>query len=258
MLALKCPNCGVEISPDEVTCPNCGVKIGEEVLERLLPLLKKPREEPASPLPVVYRLLVGIVKPNVVFSNIATSPDLVGPFIVALLTASLTAVHFSSALSNLILPDFFSLLISKWISNLLFIVLLELSILFAFLEIFLISFLYWLLLRILGRGSSLMSFISMIGYAYILVVIGKILSIILSSGSPVLLPPLPLLTQLLVLQLQLYSIWSTEKTVKIPCLLGVAFLLTPGIRKVTKLNTSLSLVTSYVVMSIAIIFLSSL
>jgi len=255
---VRCPNCNFKVSPDEVNCPSCGAKIGEETIERLLPLLKKPPEEPASPLPIYYRLLAGIIKPSVVFSNIAISPDPVGPFIVAFLNGFLLTVYFSSVLNKIFFMDMFSLLVFKSMSSLLSVELFYINITFAFLELVLVSFLYWLPFKLLGRGGKFNSFISMVGYAYVLVVLGELFPIASTSGSVIFMPKMLPLLQLLILQLHLYSAWVLGKNTKLVCLLGVAFMLTPGIRKITKLSTSLSLVSSYVIMSIAIIFLAGI
>lgn len=255
---MKCPNCNTEISPDEVKCPSCGAKIGEEIVERLLPLLKRPSEEPASPLPVYYKLLTSIIKPSIVFSNIAVSPDPLGPFIMILLNALLSTVHFSFVLNNVFFTDVLSSLILRAIFGSLSIELFYFNLLFALLELILIGFLYWLPFKLLGRGSSFKSFLSMVGYAYILVVIGQLLSIVAASGSVILIPKMSLLLQLIMFQFRLYSAWIFGRTIKLVCLLGVAFLLTPGIRKITRLSTSLSLISSYAIISIAIFFLANI
>ncbi|MBS7287183.1 MAG: zinc-ribbon domain-containing protein [Candidatus Freyarchaeota archaeon] len=255
---MRCPNCNAEISPDEVKCPSCGAKIGEEIIERLLPILKRPLEEPASPLPIYYKFLTSIIKPSIVFGNIAISPDPIAPFVMVLLNAILSTVYFSFVLNNVFFMDTLSLLIFRAMFAPLSIELFYFNFLFTLLELILISFLYWLPFKLLGRGSSFKSFFSMAGYAYILVVIGQIFSIIVSSGNVTLIPEMPLLLQLLVFQFRLYSVWIFGRAVKLVCLLGMAFLLTPGIRKLTKLSTGLSLASSYAIIFIAIFFLAKI
>jgi len=255
---VKCPNCDFEVSPDEVKCPNCGAKIGEEIIERLLPLLKRPSEEPASPLPFYYRLLAGIIKPNIVFSNVATSPDLFGPFIITLLNGFLLTFYFLFIMNNVFFADMFIMLVFRSMSNSLSMEIFFFNFLFAFLELILVSFLYWLPFKLLGRSSSFRSFVSMLGYAYILVVLGEIFTMVTAFGNMILIPTMHPLLQLLVLQLHLYSAWSLGRTVKVVCLLGVAFMLTPAIRKITKFSTSFSLISSYAIIFIAIILLAGI
>ncbi|MHA1608101.1 MAG: zinc-ribbon domain-containing protein [Candidatus Freyarchaeota archaeon] len=254
---MRCPSCGAEVPVDEVKCPSCGAKVGEEIVERLLPLLKKPLEEPATPLPFYYRFFVGPIKPNVVFGNIAIAPDVLGPFLAVLLSGLLATFYFSVVWNNIFLPNFLDLLLFRFIGSFLLIEVLLLNLAFTFLQLLIVSFLYWLPFKLLGRGGRFKSFISMVGHAYIIVIIGQmvLLALTVFSGHPLLLHGPPLI-QMIMMQLYLYSSWNLGRTTKCVCLLGVAFLLTPGIRKLAKLSTSISMLSSYTIIMLAVFLFS--
>ncbi|MEM1657579.1 MAG: zinc ribbon domain-containing protein [Candidatus Jordarchaeales archaeon] len=250
---MKCPKCKNKVSPDELNCPYCGARIGEEIIERLLPLLRKPLEKPATPLSVHHRLFTGMIKPNVVFSDIVSSPDLLGPLLVVFLNSFLSTIYFLLPIGKIFFTDMLFFLFFKDSLSSLPIILFYFNLSLAFLELFLVSFLYWLPLKLLGRDVRFKSFVSMVGYAYVLVVLGQMVSLIITSinSSVLVMPALPPVLQLSTTQFYLYLLWKVGKTAKLVCLLGVAFLITPGIRKAAKLSTSFSLIFSYSVVLIA-------
>ncbi len=90
----RCPFCDSPVPSDATTCPVCKEEIGEETLERLLPLLKRPESPDVRFLSPVERLWGTIRRPGPTFRDIGRRPDTAGPVLLILINALIVTGYF--------------------------------------------------------------------------------------------------------------------------------------------------------------------
>jgi hypothetical protein len=79
------------VPADATVCPVCGEEIAEEVLERILPMLKRPESAEVRAMSPVERLWGIIRRPAATYRDIGQRPDPAGPFIIILINALIMA-----------------------------------------------------------------------------------------------------------------------------------------------------------------------
>ncbi|MFB0560854.1 MAG: YIP1 family protein [Candidatus Lokiarchaeia archaeon] len=257
---MSCPKCGALVAPDEEVCPECNYRLAEETLERLLPLLKRPEKEPISPMPFPIRIAKSIIAPSQAFHDIARAPDAAGPFILYVLNVLAITIYYAAGWNHIFpLGDYWILrvlgdgaLLGRLASNAILVLI----------QFLFLGFIYWLPFRLIGRKSSFKRDLSIVGYAYIPVLIGRAISIlILFTGLPIVVIPGNasfLQAQFSVASVFMSSVWNTVTTIEIACWLWAAFLIALGIRQVNELSTAAALISSYAIMIIFLVIYASL
>ncbi|MEM4735387.1 MAG: YIP1 family protein [Candidatus Thorarchaeota archaeon] len=99
----RCSACNSPVPSDATVCPVCGQKIAEEILERVLPFLKRPLAEDVKTLGLVGRIIGVLIRPAATFRDIARRPDGRGPAVVVLFNALIMTAAFLAVCSKLTL-----------------------------------------------------------------------------------------------------------------------------------------------------------
>jgi hypothetical protein len=257
---MSCPRCGALVAPDEEVCPECNYRLTEETLERLLPLLKKPEKEPISAMPFPTRIAKAIIAPSQAFYDISRAPDAAGPFIIYLLNILVLALYYGAGWDHIYpFGDYWILrvlsdgaLLGRIVSN---------SIL-VFIQFLFIGFIYWLPFKLVGRKGSYKRDLSIIGYAYTPVLIGRAISVlILSTSLPSIIIPVGaslLQAGISITFVFTSSVWSVVTIIEFACWLWAAFIIALGIRQVNELSTTAALISSYIIMLIFLVIYASL
>lgn len=257
---MSCPKCGALVAPDEEICPECNYRLAEETLERLLPLLKRPEKEPISPMPFPIRIAKAIIAPSSAFHDISRAPDAAGPFIIYTLNVLAITIYYAAGWNHIYpLGDYWILrvlgdgaLFGRLASNAILVLI----------QFLFLGFIYWLPFRLIGRKSSFKRDLSIVGYAYTPVLIGRAISIlILFTSLPAIVIPgnaSLLQAQFSVASVFVSSVWNTVTAVEIACWLWAAFLIALGIRQVNELSTVAALISSYAIMIIFLLIYASL
>ena len=97
----RCEFCDSPVPADATTCPACREKIAEETLERILPLLKRPKSETVRVRGTIDRLWGVIRRPAPTYRDIGQSPDFLGPFIIIIANALVFAGLFLAMASKI-------------------------------------------------------------------------------------------------------------------------------------------------------------
>jgi hypothetical protein len=259
-MTMSCPRCGALVAPDEEVCPECNYRLAEETLERLLPLLKRPEKEPISAMSFPVRIAKAIIAPSQAFYDISRAPDAVGPFILFALNVLCLTLYYAAGW-NSIYPfgDYWILrvlgdgaILGRLFSNAILV----------FIQFLFISFIYWLPFRLVGKKGSYKRDLSIIGYAYTPVLIGRAISIIIlftSLPSTVIPAGASLLQAGISIALVFTSsVWNIVTVIEFATWLWAAFIIALGIRQVNELSTTAALISSYVIMLIYLAIYASL
>ncbi len=100
----RCPFCDSPVPPDAITCPVCKEEIGDETLERILPLLKRPEAPEVRFMSPVERLWGVIRRPAPTFRDIGRRPDTAGPVLLVLINAMIVVGYFLIISSKFTVP----------------------------------------------------------------------------------------------------------------------------------------------------------
>ncbi len=95
----RCEFCDSPVPADATICPVCKEEIAEEMLERILPMLKRPDAPDVREMGVIQRLWGVIRRPAAAFRDIGQKPDAVGPLLVIVANA-LVLLGFFLAISS--------------------------------------------------------------------------------------------------------------------------------------------------------------
>lgn len=260
VIVVSCPKCGALVAPDEEVCPNCNYRLAEETLERLLPLLKRPEREPISAMPFPIRIAKAIIAPSSALHDVARAPDAMGPLIIYILNV-LVLTLFYAAVWNHIYPfgDYWLLrvlgdgaILGRLVSNALLV----------FIQFLFLGFAYWLPFRLVGKKSGFKKNLSIVGYAYIPVLIGRAVSLLLLfTNLPMILIPASaslLQAQILIALVFMSPVWNNVAGIEIACWLWAAFLIALGIRQLNQLKTAVALISSYAIMLVFLAVYASL
>ena len=87
----RCLFCESPVPADATVCPVCGEEIAEEVLEKVLPFLKRPESAEVRAMSPMERLWGVIRRPAATYRDIGQRPDPAGPFIIILINALIMA-----------------------------------------------------------------------------------------------------------------------------------------------------------------------
>lgn len=257
---MSCPKCGALVAPDEEVCPECNYRLAEETLERILPLLKRPKKEPISPMSFPIRIAKAIIAPSQAFHDIARAPDAAGPFMLYVLSVLAITLHYAAGWNHIYpLGEYWILrvmgdgaILGRLVSNAVLVLI----------QFLFLGFIYWLPFRLIGRKSSFKRDLSIIGYAYTPVLIGRAISVLILFTS---LPSIVILGNASLIQAQfsvasvfMSSVWNTVTAIEIACWLWAAFMIALGIRQVNELSTTAALISSYVIMIIFLAIYTSL
>lgn len=249
---MSCPKCGALVAPDEEVCPECNYRLVQETLERLIPLLKRPEKEPISAMPFPIRIVKAIIAPSQAFHDISRAPDFAGPLIIYLLNVLLVTLFYAAGWKHIYpFGNYWILralgegaLFGRLISNAIFV----------FIQFLFLGFIYWLPFRLIGKKGGFKKNLSIIGYAYMPVIIGRVVSVLLLLT---LLPTIIIPVDANVLQAGISvtfiftsPVWSAVRIIEVACWLWAAFIIALGIRQVNELSTTVSLIASYVLMLI--------
>ena len=249
---MSCPRCGAPVAPDEEVCPECNYRIAEETLERLLPLLKRPEKEPISAMPFPIRIAKAIIAPSQAFHDISRAPDAMGPLVLYTLNVIALTLYYAAGWSHIYPYGDFEILRALGDSALLG--RLASNAIFILIQFLFLGFIYWLPFRLVGRGSSFKTDLSIVGYAYTPVLIGRAISLLMLSRSlPTVIIPAEATffqAQIAITMVFMSPVWNTALGIEIASWLWAAFLIALGIRQVNELSTSAALVSSYVIMLI--------
>lgn len=252
---MSCPKCGALVAPDEEVCPECNYRLAEETLERLLPLLKRPEKEPISPMPFPIRIAKAVIAPSQAFHDIARAPDAAGPIILYALNVLAVTIYYAAGWNHIYpFGDY-------WILRLLddgaVLGILFSNALMVLIQLLFLGFIYWLPFRLIGRKSSFKRDLSIVGYAYVPILIGRALSVlILFTSIPTIIIPVNaslLQAQISVTSIFISTVWNTVAVIEIASWLWAAFLIALGIRQVNELSTTAAFISSY---AIILIFLA--
>jgi hypothetical protein len=249
---MSCPRCGALVAPDEEVCPECNYRIAQETLERVLPLLKRPEKEPISAMPFPTRIAKAIIAPSQAFHDISRAPDAAGPFMLYLLNILGITLCYAAGWAHIIpFGNYWALralgegaLLGRIVSNAILV----------FIQFLFLGFIYWLPFRLVGKKGSFKKDLSIIGYAYTPVLIGRALSVLLLFT---LLPTVIIPADANVIQAGISvtlvftsSVWDAVTVIEIACWLWAAFIIALGIRQVNELSTTVALISSYGIMLI--------
>jgi hypothetical protein len=257
---MSCPRCGALVAPDEEICPECNYRLVQETLERILPLLKRPEKEPISAMPFPTRIAKAIIAPNQAFHDISRAPDALGPLTLYLLNIiGLTLCYAAGWIHIYPFGNYWALralgegaLFGRLISNAILV----------FIQFLFLGLIYWLPFRLIGKKGGFKRNLSIIGYAYTPVVIGRAVSVLLLFT---LLPTIVIPANANVVQAGISltfiftsPVWGAIRIIEIACWLWAAFVIALGIRQVNELSTTASLISSYVLMLIYLVIYMSL
>nr|MDO8082010.1 YIP1 family protein [Candidatus Freyarchaeota archaeon] len=249
---MSCPRCGALVAPDEEVCPECNYRIAEETLERLLPLLKRPEKEPISAMPFPTRIAKAIIAPNKAFHDISRAPDAAGPLIIYLLNVLGITLCYAAGWNHIYpFGNYWALralgegaLLGRMASNAILV----------FIQFLFLVFIYWLPFRLVGKKGSFKRDLSIIGYAYTPVLIGRAISVlVLFTSLPTIIIPADanvLQAGISVALVFASSVWNVVTIIEIACWLWAAFIIALGIRQVNELSTTVALISSYAIMLI--------
>lgn len=90
----RCEFCDSPVPADATYCPVCKEEIAEEVLERILPMLKRPDAPDVRVMGPIDRMWGVIRRPAAAYRDIGQKPDAFGPFIIIILNALVLAGFF--------------------------------------------------------------------------------------------------------------------------------------------------------------------
>lgn len=259
-MTMSCPRCGALVAADEEVCPDCNYRLAEETLERLLPLLKRPEKEPISAMPFPVRIAKAIIAPSQAFYDISRAPDAAGPFIIYLLNVLGLALYYAAGWNHIFpFGDYWILsalgngaILGRIFSNAVLV----------FIQFLFIGFLYWLPFKLVGKKSSYKRDLSIIGYAYTPVLIGRAISVIIlftSLPSTVIPVGANLLQAGISITLVFMSaVWNVVAIIEFACWLWAAFIIARGIRQVNELSTTAAFISSYAIMLIFLVIYGSI
>ncbi|MFW9907031.1 MAG: Yip1 family protein [Candidatus Thorarchaeota archaeon] len=97
----RCEFCDSPVPADAVKCPVCREEIGEESLERILPMLRRPETPKVRALGITGRLWGVIRQPAPTYRDIAQRPDYAGPFAIIVMNALIMAGFFLTISSKI-------------------------------------------------------------------------------------------------------------------------------------------------------------
>ncbi len=83
----RCEFCDSPVPADATVCPVCRETIAEEAVERILPLLKRPKSKEVHFMSVRERLWGVLRRPSSTYRDIGKRPDAAGPFIIIVMNA---------------------------------------------------------------------------------------------------------------------------------------------------------------------------
>ncbi|MEM3526332.1 MAG: YIP1 family protein [Candidatus Jordarchaeaceae archaeon] len=257
---MSCPRCGAIVAPDEEVCPECNYRIAQETLERLLPLLRRPEKEPISAMPLPTRIFKAIIAPNQAFHDISRAPDATGPFVLYLLNVIGLTLCYAAGWTHIYpFGNYWALramgegaLFGRFLSNAILVLI----------QFLFLGFIYWLPFQVLERKGSFKKDLSIIGYAYTPVLIGRALSVTLlfTLLPTVIIPANADIIQAGISITLVFSspIWSAVTVIEVACWLWAAFIISLGIRQSHNLSTTVALVSSYAIMLIFLAIFVSL
>ncbi|MGQ4890868.1 MAG: YIP1 family protein [Candidatus Njordarchaeia archaeon] len=150
---IKCPSCKNEVSITYTFCPYCGYD--------LRPLIKlKARKEINIKWILLNRIRYLLIKPDKVFREIALTPDLIGPFMIFILSALFVALKYPilspPSGTNM---TFFSLIFIASLAEVFLI------------NIFIVAIIH-IVVRLLGGIGNFSTTLSIFGYSYLPVALG--------------------------------------------------------------------------------------
>ena len=259
-MTMNCPRCGALVAPDEEVCPECNYRLAPETLERLLPLLKRPEKEPISAIPFPIRIAKAIISPSQAFYDISRAPDAVGPFMIFLLNVLCLTLFYAAGWNHIYaFGDYWALsalgegaLLGRMVSNAILV----------FIQFLFLGLIYWLPFRLVGKKGSYKKDLSIIGYAYTPVLIGRAISVlILFTSLPSIVIPVGanlLQAGISVAFVFTSSAWTIVTIIEFATWLWAAFIIALGIRQVNELSTTAALISSYVIMLIFLVIYASL
>ena len=96
----RCEFCDSPVPADATTCPVCREAIAEETLERILPMLKRPKAKEVRFMGTGQRIWGVLRRPSAAYRDIGQRPDVAGPFVMILVNAAIIAGLFLSLSSK--------------------------------------------------------------------------------------------------------------------------------------------------------------
>lgn len=90
----RCEFCDSPVPADATICPVCRETIAEETLERILPLLKRPKAKEVRFMGTRERIWGVLRRPSAAYRDIGQRPDAAGPFVMILMNAIVIAGLF--------------------------------------------------------------------------------------------------------------------------------------------------------------------
>ncbi|MHA1712890.1 MAG: YIP1 family protein [Candidatus Ranarchaeia archaeon] len=102
---VKCPSCGTEVSLDTVTCPHCGAKVQDEILERVIPIFRRPRSGLVEPMGSIKRMIRIFYRPADVYMDYVNSPDFFTPFLFMIIPLLLMSLVYPAFWTHFIILD---------------------------------------------------------------------------------------------------------------------------------------------------------
>jgi hypothetical protein len=262
----RCLFCESPVPADATVCPVCGEEIAEEVLEKVLPFLKRPESAEVRSMSPMERLWGVIRRPAATYRDIGQRPDPAGPFIIILINALIMAGAYliiSSKLQVTVLVNAttseyadLSILATDYGGPFFVTTLVSIlpNIMVGMLYLFFGSAFAHLAFKILGGTGRMKKTISIVGYSMFPVVLFRLVGLLVIFLSIETIPLDVEASNLNSIILGIFSsnLWLTIDYMTMAALVWVGILLVFGIREAHDTSTGWAFLMSLACMIVLI------
>ena len=182
---VKCPSCDSEVTIDTILCPKCGVNVQDAVLERVIPVFRRPKTDSNEPIGKIRRLIYIYFKPAEVYQEYVAIGGAFGPAIFFILPVILMSLIYPVFWTHVpiieaINPNSrFLMMFSGWLGVFLF------EMILSFFLVLTLTTIYHLGARLVGGKGKWRQSWGITCFALAPVVIGRIIGLILLWVTPI-------------------------------------------------------------------------